>query len=370
MKDTGKTGIVSWFGADNYGSNIQAAALQKALKRLGCDAVNISMEFSPEKAGSFANALYLLAGRLRKRVKGSVFSALSGSIRKANTTRFIQQETEYQIIDRHSQYPAFASRYTAFITGSDQLWNPDYINSFTTLCFAAGKKRISYATSIGTASIPEDKLPLYAPIAEYDAVSVREHSAKEMLEAATGRNDISVTADPTILLSREDYLSMAAKAVLPETVKCQGPFVFCYFVGQRPEYAARVAEIAAGRNVVCVSGDLSRSADIGGIRFEEAGPYEWLWLIAHAECVVTDSFHAAVLSLIMHTPFCVLKRFSDSDVKSQNSRLTNLFESIGGGLQFGTLISEQEAFCKAQEYFSTIKESSIKYLQESLKDTD
>ncbi len=367
MKDTGKTGIVSWFGADNYGSNIQAATLQKALKRLGLDAVNISMEFSPEKAGSFANALYLLACRLVKRIRRSEFSALSGSIRKANTTRFINQETEYQVIDRHSQYPAFVTRYSAFITGSDQLWNPDYINSFTTLSFAAGKKRISYATSIGTSAIPDDKLPLYKPVAEYDAISVREHSAKELLEAATCRRDIRVTGDPTILLTRDDYLSMADKAVLPDAIKHSNPFVFCYFVGQRPEYAARVAEIAAGRDVVCVSGDLSNPCSIDGFRFEEAGPYEWLWLIAHAECVVTDSFHAAVLSLIMRTPFCVLKRFSDSDVKSQNSRLTNLFESAGGGLQFNTLISAQDSFDKAQEHFESLKKQSVDFLLEALR---
>lgn len=366
MKGNDLIGIVSWFGADNFGSNIQAAALQRVLKRMGHDAVNISMEFSPEKAGSFANALYLLASRLRKRLKGSDFSALSGSIRKTNITRFIQQETEYQIIDRHSQYPSFASRYAAFITGSDQLWNPDYINPFTTLDFAGAKKRISYATSIGTDNIPAGKLSEYKRITLYDSISVRERSAKDILAEAIGRSDICVTADPTILLPVEDYLSMAENAVLPETIGSLRPFVFCYMVGRRPEYTARVAEIANGRKVVCVSGDPCQPATIDGIRFEEAGPYEWLWLISHADCVVTDSFHAVVLSLIMNTSFYVLKRFSDTDVKSQNSRLTNLFESTGCGLQFDALISDPEAFSKAQEYFTILKESSISYLQESL----
>ena len=366
MKQSGKIGIVSWFGADNYGSNIQAAALQKALGSLGFNAVNISMEFSPDKARSFKNALWLALGRLKKKIHSSTFGALVGSIRERNTTRFVKSETEFELIDRHSRYHSLAKGYSAFMTGSDQLWNPDYINSFTTLEFAAGKRRISYATSIGTSSIPAEKLEAYRAIAGYHAISVRENKAKEILSKAIGRNDICVTADPTILLAKEDYLSMAENAIIPERIPKEKPFVFCYLVGQRSEYAGKVAEIAGDQEVIYVSGDLAKPNRISAVQFEEAGPYEWLWLIAHASCVVTDSFHAAVLSLICETSFCVLKRFDDNDVKSQNSRLTHLFESVGCGLQFDTLISSQESFSKAREHFDRLREHSTNYLKEAL----
>ena len=37
-------------------------------------------------------------------------------------------------------------------------------------------------------------------------------------------------------------------------------------------------------------------------------PDEFIWLIANAESVLTDSFHATVFSILFHKPFCVFER--------------------------------------------------------------
>lgn len=59
-----------------------------------------------------------------------------------------------------------------------------------------------------------------------------------------------------------------------------------------------------------------------------AGPVEFLNLIKNAEIVCTDSFHGMVFSLIFNKKFSVLRRFSENDSKSQNSRIENLAKTL------------------------------------------
>ena len=62
---------------------------------------------------------------------------------------------------------------------------------------------------------------------------------------------------------------------------------------------------------------------------EPAGPLEFLNMIAGASYVMTDSFHAAIFSMIYNKAFVVFKRFKDNDVASQNSRVENLLGKVG-----------------------------------------
>ena len=50
-----------------------------------------------------------------------------------------------------------------FCTGSDQVWNPEYINSFewSFALFANESQRIVYAASLGVDKIPERYLPQF-----------------------------------------------------------------------------------------------------------------------------------------------------------------------------------------------------------------
>lgn len=48
--------------------------------------------------------------------------------------------------------------------------------------------------------------------------------------------------------------------------------------------------------------------DKGDARYYCADPGEFVGLIANAECVFTDSFHASVFSMLFNTPVNILKR--------------------------------------------------------------
>ena len=54
---------------------------------------------------------------------------------------------------------------------------------------------------------------------------------------------------------------------------------------------------------------------------------EFIYLINHAQLVVTDSFHACIFSILMNTPFLVINRQNNgwADMTSRIDTLMNLF---------------------------------------------
>ena len=52
-------------------------------------------------------------------------------------------------------------------------------------------------------------------------------------------------------------------------------------------------------------------------------------LIKSAECVITDSFHAIVFSLIYHKPFYVFERNTQVGGGTMNSRIHDFLEEFG-----------------------------------------
>ena len=58
------------------------------------------------------------------------------------------------------------------------------------------------------------------------------------------------------------------------------------------------------------------------------GPQQFLYLINHAELVLTDSFHACVFSILFNTPFYVFNRQQKATNNNMNSRLDTLLSTF------------------------------------------
>lgn len=71
-----------------------------------------------------------------------------------------------------------------FIAGSDQIWNPAWTEDAYFLNFVPDYNgKIAYAASIGTNSVSQAYLEHIVPLLNrFDFISVREESAKEILQ--------------------------------------------------------------------------------------------------------------------------------------------------------------------------------------------
>ena len=57
-------------------------------------------------------------------------------------------------------------------------------------------------------------------------------------------------------------------------------------------------------------------------------PDEFIWLIHHAECVLTDPFHASVFSVIFEKSFLVYQRIAAEKDNDMSSRIDTLLSKF------------------------------------------
>jgi hypothetical protein len=96
------------------------------------------------------------------------------------------------------------------------------------------------------------------------------------------------------------------------------------------EYAKKLAEKMKVKLITLSDGGIHiNDTNFGDVRLYDADSARFIGLIRDAELVLTDSFHGTVFSIIYRKKFYSLRRTSDTDTKSMNSRLYDLLEMLG-----------------------------------------
>ena len=312
-------------GYFNYGNVLQRYAVCNLLMGLGAEVE--SLWFSPQ-AGFLP---YLQSHypwmkdswdwktwvKLGINWKGATHKMFSGeNAWEAARNAVIKSFVDRYIPMRYDvDFTRVADEYDYFVTGSDQVWNP-YLADLEKLFikFAPGEKRIVYAASISCPEIPQDKLQAFIDgVNGMKEISVREQAGADLIQQLTGRR-VQVVADPTMLVTAEDWRSIARK---PSWLKGDEQLLVTYFLGKRPD---SVIESIARENGLQIVNMLDERV------FEHyaIAPEEWLWLIDHARFMYTDSFHGTVFSILFRTPFVVTERVDAGCASKMTSRIDTL----------------------------------------------
>lgn len=333
-----KVGIITIVKVNNYGAELQAFATQKALQQMGYDAEIIDYLFyknprhkATRKSKPFfdlpfkkrlAEWLYPKITYVRRKLQRNE----DDEIRRLRFEHFHLENTrfskEYRTIE--SLY-AEKMDYDAYIVGSDQVWNPNNYTSLDPyfLKFAPKDKvRLSYASSIGLSSLPEDTKAYYRDAFNgLDAISVREENATKIVEEVSGKQAKWVL-DPTLLLNKTEWLQFATKVEgMPEHYVLIYEITPCAYVKKLARYIAE----ETGCKVVRINREAVREeSDDEVVNVMYAGPAEFLWLFAHASAVVTNSFHGTAFSLNMNKYFYVVTPAR----KQNNSRQKSLLKLV------------------------------------------
>ena len=149
-----------------------------------------------------------------------------------------------------------------------------------------------------------------------DRISVREAQCKEALQPLTEK-EIAVHIDPTFLLDTETWRQYEKQYPI-----C-GPYILVYMIYWDPACKAQIQELKrkTGLPVYAVCSGLSRV--YADKQLFDVGVEEFLWLVDHAEYVVTSSFHGAAMSTIFG------KRFAAVLNPGSPSRIRNLLQTLG-----------------------------------------
>lgn len=324
------TGIITIHKINNYGSVLQAYALQKVCEEMGYKAEIIDYNFPNQAHAGNRYASHqdtqpteprwiklLYAFELMRQHKG--------------IEAFVQKY--HQLSERQYDSPEAlmndVPRYDVYITGSDQLWNPRYCNGDPAfmLHFAPDDAlKISYAASVGTNAIPEDLKPLYKELlSRYAHISVRENSGVDVVKAVAGK-DATVVLDPTLLLNRDQWNEIAA----PKR-QFKKKYILCYFLNYTFNAFPYVDELAqymqkqTGYEIVRVArpphhlGAPHTHYKVG------ASPEEFLALVRDAEMVLTTSFHGTAFAVNYGKPVCTVVK----DKEASDSRQVSLMHNVG-----------------------------------------
>lgn len=327
--------IVTWYRANNYGTCLQAFALDKYLELLGNDTVMLdyflNIDFkNPKDLFKIFEKLYQkvylkhLESKEKSRLSLEAYSeAIKQKEKKIN--KFVDSVHKFTQISCLNELRQLNDVCDCFITGSDQIWNPERISRNCLLEFVDDNKiKIAYSSSFGVSQLNFYWKKLYKRLlSRFQYIGVREIQGLNIINELQINIKPKCVMDPVFLLSKRQWIEMFNL----ENVK--NDYILCYFVGKQQfywEYSKKYKK-EFGCEVVIVpvnEEDYYREGKI----VADAGPKDFLNLIKNSKFVITDSFHALAFSLIFEKQFIVCKRFEDKQKGSQNSRIVDILKKI------------------------------------------
>lgn len=300
-----KVGIITIHKSPNYGACLQSYALWKYISILGYDCEIIDL-LRPTNKGYKWSRKYL---PFRKKVRiGERFIQrvnLFFSKKHEKLTPFLQQQFDAfnQQIKYSNSYKgiddlyANPPQYDIYITGSDQVWNPQHGFSiepyFLTFVKDKKAKKIAYASSIGLEKVRENEQVCFQKwLSSYDAIGVRENTAVELLSPLVdGR--ITQVLDPTFLLDISHWQSIAQKP------QCED-YIFAFLLLFNAEFIDYLLKISkeSRKKLILFSKAIEKPVE-GAIVVNEGSISDFLGYFQHASLSFTDSFHGTVFSILM-----------------------------------------------------------------------
>ena len=346
-KQNKKAAIFTVYSNNNYGNKLQNYAVTHCLNKWGYDAETIAVSGKKQRAFNGIKSLSV------KLLRPLVAKKRISMVRTYNIERFSKKYIPIRTIGncKRVDTDSFKNRYDIFVTGSDQVWNPQFFGSVENgknmlLMFAPPEKRYCFSPSISVKEIPEKWEPMFKEAWDgYPQINVREESSVEIIKAISGKA-AKVTIDPTLMLNREEWLEISTPVnSLPKE------YVFEYFLGKRPVNNSDYLEITSKETVVNV-------LDPSNKEVYTSAPDKFIYMIDKCKLMCTDSFHGCVFSIILGKPFAVFKRESQyKDMFSRIETLLGMFgidanEAVGKVIQVDSQVRDRVLGAKREELSS------------------
>lgn len=325
-----RIGIFTLVGSTNYGGALQAFSLSEQLKSMGHQPEFIRViDNKPTSRWrrligilttySLRELMQLAVSNrvLRKTKKHSIYNATASD----TFNKFYETQITMPSHVQQQDLSHYVRRYDALIVGSDQVWTDLYANHlifFFDLLYNYPGLRISYAAcSAHSKAAIYNRKKIKDLLGRFNAISVRDCVTMRLAQRYTKKH-VSLVADPTLLIDLSPYVRQRYY---------KKPYIFCYILGEEPKGGGHAEAIKKIKqkvkvddiDVVAINRTGNDYAPYCNVEMNEADPFVWVNLIAHAEFVYTDSFHALLFSLRYHK---LLLAYYTETIRA--SRLTDL----------------------------------------------
>lgn len=360
-----KIGTLTFHSADNYGAMLQAYALPKAVEALGHECRVIDYRHSAITTGvevEWPRQLIKKHGLVKGGIKAINRWRLGWFDKNRKDVKF-NRFLEKRLPLSEKTYRRAAELegldYDAVLFGSDQIWNEKLTGGFAPAYFGQGipGRKIAYAASSGTDSVPEAALPL---LKDFSALGIREQGLTEALREKG--LDARTVADPVLLLTAQQWRTIAAP--LPKGLE-KGKYIFIYTFDEWPVYEL-ARKISKEEDLPMVilrwCGRHDRFNDM--IQLPNCSPEEFLTLVDNAAVVCTSSFHGTAFSVLFG------KRFYCVTPKNFGSRTNSLLSRVGllsCRAEDGVPSRETPDYAAAAEKLEALRRESLEFLKNAME---
>ena len=352
-------GIITFHNIINFGSWLQTYALYKKLCDIGVKAEVIDY-WADNPIKSQRISVYKCVELLRKKnwginqilnkllVKQSWIDIYSHRYMKIS-----RQKYDKNNIKRVNDY------YDTLMVGSDLVWdtritNEDYRYM---LDFAEdAKKKVAYAASLGYEEIPQEQIAIYKRcLSRFQFITVREDRAQQLLREIV-EVPIEVVSDPTMLLTKREWLSFVRK-----TNKF-GNYVLVYFLDDQQQILKLAKRYAHKHR--CKVLFISYEHGATEQHVSPANVSEFLTLIYHAQKIFTASYHGILFSIYFEKQFVYSNRRPEDRMRSVARRLGIENLEIHGD-EFN--LEQQADYMTITPRVKEFRKQSLKFLKQMVR---
>lgn len=363
-----KVAVITRHAISNYGSVLQAYALQKSICDLGFECEIIDYIREDENYKNIADTLVKksswnknFATRLiYKSIQSPEYIIMGKKFEKMRTGVLNINQTRYTSFEQLKENPPFADIYC---TGSDQVWGQignDDIDPAYFLDFVSNENyKISYAASFGKAKIDKQSNEVKSYLSQYNHITVREKSACEII------NDMGLPAkqvlDPTLLLDKEQW-----NKLIKEDKKSD--YVLLYQLHSNPQMDSYAKEFAekCGLKLIRLTPLFHRVFKCGkAVYLPDLS--DFLSFIKNARYMITDSFHGTAFAINFNTEFIDIL---PGETKTRNQsvlELTNLSDRILSDYNDFSFIEKSIDFTNSNDIISKQRSYSLNVLKNMLE---
>ena len=321
---------------NNYGSILQAFALQSRLSEMGATP-NVLLKSPRKRYPRFIVRL----GELWYMIKYIIMPDRDYSINKRinliiddrkfkrkyeKLTYFINARLATIEVHNEEEFCANVKSQDIFLAGSDQIWNTvgRPLSAWYTFQWLSGKSnpKYSYAASIGHVDLTDSMRQDYKSALEsFSTISLRESQAVDIFSnifPGKVRQDL----DPTLLYEGNFWRKIESPKLIDD------PYVFVYRLRPNDDVFEYARKIAKEKHCKILYTGLYSYNDDNIRTIYDAGIEDFLSYIDHAEAVVTNSFHGTVFSVLFEKPFLSIK------VATTGSRAESMLHLLGLDSQY------------------------------------
>lgn len=364
-------GIITFHRSHNYGSVLQAYALQTSINKNVVNHYSEIIDFiSPNSSEVYA--IFKKKNSMKNIIKNmlSIYTYRSRYIRYKEFERFINTrlnltKNKYFSI---SDLKEISKKYDILICGSDQIWNTnckDFDYSYY-LPFAKSIKKISYAPSLGPgkqfkSNEAKEKIKDY--LSDFYAISVRENGGEKTIQELTDKKVYRVL-DPTLLLEAKDWDIISCNR------RINKEYIFFYSIGYKKDDISIAKQFSKkfGLPVVTLFTVGNRIIFSGFEIPKNSAPEDFISLIKNAKLILSSSFHGSVFSIIYRKPFYSIRGVNDGKVQ-EDDRIKTLLEEFkltDRQVDINSVNSIEDPYTidytESEKYINKARKESVDYL--------